>query len=82
MRTMTREQVITKLRRRLNGTTQAKVAGDMGISPMALNDVLRGRRPPCPAILSNLGLSRVIRYAPTNGRFCPTNGHSVRPRRA
>lgn len=65
---MNEDDVIAKLRRRCRGTTQRQVAADIGISPQLLNDVLRERRSPGPAILRALGLQFHAAYKPTNGR--------------
>jgi transcriptional regulator with XRE-family HTH domain len=65
---MNESSVILKLRRRCRGTTQARVAADIGISPQLLCDVLKGRRAPGPAILRALGLEGRRIYRPTNGK--------------
>lgn len=59
---MDRAGVIVKLRRRLTGTTQAKVAKDLGITQAYLNDILRGKRDPGEKLLAALGLQRRITY--------------------
>jgi predicted transcriptional regulator len=61
---MDRQGVITKLRRRLRGTTQQQVADDLGISQSLLCDVLRGYREPTDRLLAPLGLRKVVTYRP------------------
>jgi transcriptional regulator with XRE-family HTH domain len=53
---------ITELNRRLAGTTQKRLAEELGVSATYLNDVLHGRREPGDAILSALGLVREVRH--------------------
>ncbi len=56
--------VLTKLRRRINGTSQRQVAADIGISPQLLCDILRGYRRPNEMVLNHLGLQEVVTYKP------------------
>lgn len=64
MRIIDRRGVLIKLKRRCLGTSQLRVAADMGVSPSYLSDVMTGHREPGPKILTALGLERVIRYRP------------------
>lgn len=56
---MTYTQLLSLLRRRITAAgSQKAYAGQLGVSPAYLNDVLHGRRDPGDAILRPLGLER------------------------
>ena len=59
---------IAVLRRMLNGKTQKALAGELGISPPYLGDVLAGHRRPGKSILLALGLQRQIVYVQTKAK--------------
>ncbi len=61
---MTSKDVVAKLQRRLRGYTQVGLAGDLGVSPQYLSDVLREKRLPGDKILEPLGLRAVTVYLP------------------
>ena len=50
------------LHQRLNGKTQRELAGELGISVQYLNDILKCRREPGPAVLHALKLERRVTY--------------------
>jgi transcriptional regulator with XRE-family HTH domain len=59
---MTEEEIRRALRKALEHKTQQSYARELGISISYLSQVLRGRRPPGPAILNALGLERGRTY--------------------
>jgi predicted transcriptional regulator len=61
-------QVIAELRRRVVATSQVEVAATLDISPAFLCRILNGERKPNAKVLRRLGLRRVTRLEPTNGR--------------
>lgn len=53
---------VTELQSRVDRSSQADVAKQLGVSPQYLNDVLRSRRAIGKKILSAMGLERVVAY--------------------
>jgi len=60
---MDAEGVRRRLREKGVGfTTQKALAEAIGMSPQALNGIMRGKREPTGKLLAFLGLERVVRY--------------------
>jgi transcriptional regulator with XRE-family HTH domain len=54
---------ITELNKRLaRGITQKDLAGQIGITPQFLHDILNRRRRPAKAVLAYLGLEQRVSY--------------------
>jgi hypothetical protein len=59
---------LSELQTRVEDSSQAAVAKELGISPQYLNDVLQKRRLIGKKILEALGLERSIVYVRANGK--------------
>ena len=59
---MKESDVITLLKKAVNGGTQKQVAARIGCSQQFLGDVLRGMRPPTGAVLAYLGIEKKCDY--------------------
>jgi hypothetical protein len=62
MRKYSDVQLRALLKRRIDASTQRAVAGELGISPAFLCDLMKERRDPGPTVLQALGLRRVVTY--------------------
>jgi transcriptional regulator with XRE-family HTH domain len=72
VKSYTREQVVTMLRKKIADTagSQAVAAGNIGVSPQYLSDVLFGRRWPGVRVLEWLNLEeRADVYVPKSTRL-------------
>lgn len=58
--TMTKEQVIELLKKRMGKRTQREFAAQIGVREQYLSDVLNGRRDPGPTILAHLELEKAF----------------------
>ncbi len=61
---LNRDQVLKLLRKRLGKRYQSELAEELGISKVYLGDILKGKRDPGDAVLSKLGLERIVMYIP------------------
>jgi DNA-binding transcriptional regulator YdaS (Cro superfamily) len=61
VREITQDDLLTELRKRVSVTTQKAVADELGISPMYMNDLLRGRRDISERIAEKMGYRKVFR---------------------
>jgi DNA-binding transcriptional regulator YdaS (Cro superfamily) len=61
---MTHDTLVRRLLARCAKSSQKAFALQLGISPSYLSDVIAGRREPGPAVLSALGVERIVRYRP------------------
>lgn len=60
--------MIAILLRKKGDRGQVELAIDLGVSPQYLGDVLANRRDPGKAILSSLGIEKIITYQYMNGK--------------
>ena len=59
MHSMTRADVVARLRKQQGDRTQQDFAKFLGISPPHLSEIYRGTRSPGPKLLKRLGLKRL-----------------------
>lgn len=62
MKVLTEQDVIAVLRKRVDASSQVKVAAEMGIHPSMMNDLIHGRRAVSDRIAKKLGYTKKVVY--------------------
>jgi len=59
---VTKDELVEELKRRVERSSQAKIARRLGISPPVISNIIRGDMFPCGKVLRWLGYERHIVY--------------------